>query len=129
MNYIILDSEFKLVIQEFKTQKKYKTIEHILPERLKKELEESLKAEPRSWLFIKRRESLSSPEQEMSPGEYSNWANRILTRVFGKRTTLTALRHSFASSLDFNSSLKELAGVAKSMGHSVGMSRGYVWRS
>jgi len=129
MNYIILGSEFKLVIQEFKTQKKYKTIEHILPERLKKELEESLKAEPRSWLFIKRRESLSSPEQEMSPGEYSNWANRILTRVFGKRTTLTALRHSFASTLDYNGSLRSLNSIARSMGHSVAMSRGYVWRS
>jgi len=67
----------------------------------------------------------------MSGTEFSNWANRILTRVFEKRTTLTALRHSYTSSglIDFNGSLKGLTLHTRLMGHSVSMSMGYVWRS
>jgi integrase len=95
---------------------------------LKKELEDSLKVEPRSWLFMKRETKKAAPEP-MSGTEFSNWANRILTRVFGKRTTLTALRHSFVSSeQDYSGSLRSISKVARSMGHSVGMSLGYVWR-
>jgi hypothetical protein len=129
-NYIILGSEYNLVIQEFKTAKTYKTIEHVLPPLLKKELEDSLKVEPRSWLFVKRPTKKSSGEP-MSGTEFSNWANRILTRVFEKRTTLTALRHSYTSSgqINYNGSLKEVNKVAKLMGHSVSMSMGYVWRA
>ena len=129
-NYIILGSDYNLVIQEFKTAKTYKTIEHVLPPLLKKELEDSLKADPRSWLFVKRSTKKSSGEP-MSGTEFSNWANRILTRVFEKRTTLTALRHSYTSSglIDFNGSLRGLTKSARLMGHSVSMSMGYVWRS
>jgi hypothetical protein len=129
-NYIILGSDYNLVLQEFKTAKTYKTIEHVLPPLLKKELEDSLKAEPRSWLFVKRETKKSSGES-MTGTEFSNWANRILTRVFEKRTTLTALRHSYTSSgaIDYNGPLKEITAKAKSMGHSVSMSMGYVWKS
>jgi len=129
-NYIVLGSEYNLVIQEFKTAKTYKTIEHVLPPLLKKELEDSLKAEPRSWLFVKR-ETKKGKGEPMSGTEFSNWANRILTRIFNKRTTLTALRHSYASSgsIDYNGSLKTLTNEARLMGHSVSMSLGYVWRS
>jgi integrase len=127
-NYIILGSDYKLVIQNFKTQKRYGTIEHILPEALKKELEESLKVEPRKWLFIKRRESKSAKEEPMTPNEYSGWANRILSRVFGKRTNITAFRHAFTSTIDYNGGLREISRVAHSMGHSVEMSHRYVWR-
>jgi len=127
-NYIILGTEYRLVIQEFKTAKTYKTIEHILPPLLKKELEDSLKLEPRSWLFMKRETKKTAPEP-MSGTEFSNWANRILTRIFGKRTTLTALRHSYVSSeIDYNKPLKCLSKEARLMGHSVGMSLGYVWK-
>jgi len=127
-NYIILGLDYQLVLQEFKTAKTYKTIEHILPPPLKKELEDSLKAEPRQWLFMKR-ETKKVKGEPMSGTEFSNWANRILTRVFSKRTTLTALRHSFVSSkIDYNGSLRGIRSVALSMGHSVGMSLGYVWR-
>jgi hypothetical protein len=128
-NYIILGSEYNLVLQEFKTAKTYKTIEHVLPPLLKKELEDSLKAEPRSWLFVKRETKKSSGES-MTGTEFSNWANRILTKIFEKRTTLTALRHSYVSSgsIDYNGSLKGITEKAKSMGHSVSMSMGYVWR-
>jgi hypothetical protein len=129
-NYIILGSDYNLVLQEFKTAKTYKTIEHMLPPLLKKELEDSLKTEPRSWLFVKRQTKKSSGEP-MTGTEFSNWANRILTRVFEKRTTLTALRHSYASSglIDFNGSLKTVTEHTRKMGHSVSMSMGYVWRA
>jgi hypothetical protein len=128
-NYILLDTDYKLVIQSFKTGKTYGPIEHVLPEALKNELEASLKADPRKWLFIKRRINSKTPEECMSPSEYSSWANRILTRVFGKRTNITSFRHAFASSIDFNRPYKELKGVTNQMGHSVEMSMRYVWGS
>jgi hypothetical protein len=127
-NYILLGTEYKLVIQSFKTGKTYGTIEHILPEPLKNELEASLKTDPRKWLFIKRRVNSKAPEECMSPSEYSSWANRILTRVFGKRTNITAFRHAYASSIDFNKPYRELKAETSKMGHSVEMSMKYAWR-
>jgi len=127
-NYILLGTDYKLVIQSFKTGKTYGSIEHVLPEPLKNDLEASLKADPRKWLFIKRRTNSKAPEECMSPSEYSSWANRILTRVFEKRTNITALRHSYASTIDFNKPYRELKEEASKMGHSVEMSMKYAWR-
>jgi integrase len=124
-NYIILDKEYKLVIQNFKTSKTYKKIEHVLPEQLKELLKESLRLEPRPFLFIKRRMSNKDPISPMSPSEYSSWANRILTRIFNKPTNLTALRHSYVHTIDYNKPLSELKKITDAMGHSVSMSMGY----
>jgi len=127
-NYIILGAEYKLVIQNFKTSKTYKTIEHVLPEPLKELLNESLRIEPRPFLFIKRRLSDKDPIQPMTPNEFSSWANRALSRTFNRPTNLTALRHSFVETIDYNRPIQELRKITDAMGHSISMSMGYKLR-
>jgi integrase len=101
------------VLQEFKTAKTYKTIEHRLPEPLKKILEKSLKESPRSYLF-----TLESGAP-MTPSYFSAWAGRQLTGLVGKKTNLTAIRHAFVENMDYNGPLKDLKSITDSMGHSI----------
>jgi len=112
-NYIVLGTDYKIVLQEFKTAKTYKTIEHILPEPLKKILDKSLKETPRSYLF-----TLQSGEP-MSANWFSGWAGKELTKLIGKKTNLTAIRHAFVHNLDYNGPLRDLKSITDSMGHSV----------
>ena len=64
----------------------------------------------------------------MSRNEYSGWANRILSRLFNKRTTLTALRHSVSTANWTGVDISSLKERSESMGHSVSMSMAYVWK-
>lgn len=112
-NYIVLGTDYKVVLQEFKTAKTYKTIEHVLPEPLKKILEKSLKETPRNYLF-----TLQSGGP-MSPNTFSAWAGRELTRLIGKKTNLTAIRHAFVENMDYNGPLRDLKSITDSMGHSI----------
>jgi integrase len=112
-NYIVLGTDYKVVLQEFKTAKTYKTIEHRLPEPLKKILDKSLKEQPRKYLF-----TLESGEP-MTPNYFSAWAGRQLTKLIGKKTNLTAIRHAFVHNLDYNGPLRDLKSITDSMGHSV----------
>jgi hypothetical protein len=128
-NYIILGDTYKLVIQTFKTGKTYKTIEHILPIPLQDLMKESLKIEPRNYLFIKRRLTKKDPCIPMTPAEYTSWANRILSRIFNKNTNLTALRHAFVSTINYNQPLSTLKKITNAMGHSVEMSMKYIQRN
>jgi hypothetical protein len=113
-NYILMGSEYKLVLQEFKTAKTYTTIEHVLPERLKKLLEKSLAAEPRDYLFV-------SPltREPQTAARFAEWAGTNLSKLIGKKTSLTALRHAFVHTLDYNMPFKELKAITEGMGHSI----------
>ena len=112
-NYIVLGTDYKIVLQEFKTAKTYKTIEHRLPEPLKKILDKSLKEQPRKYLF-----TLQSGEP-MSANWFSAWAGKQLTKLIGKKTNLTAIRHAFVHNVDYNGPLRDLKSIASGMGHSV----------
>jgi len=118
-NYIILGTDYKVVLQEFKTAKTYKIIQHTLPEPLKKILDKSLKENPRKYLF-----TLESGEP-MTPSYFSAWAGRQLTGLVGKKTNLTAIRHAFVHNLDYNGPLSNLKAIANGMGHSVEKSMMY----
>jgi hypothetical protein len=112
-NYILMGKEYQLVLQEFKTAKTYTTIEHILPEPLKKLLDKSLKKQPRNVLFT------TKSKEPMTAGWFSQWSARILSKLIGKTTSLTALRHAFVHTLDYNMPYKELKAITDGMGHSV----------
>lgn len=120
-NYIVLGTEYKLVIQEFKTKSTYTTIEHILPPRLKELLKESLKEQPREFLFTK------GDGSGMSKPYYSTWTGRHLSKIFGHRTTVLALRHAYTATIDYNAPIKELMKVTSAMGHSIQKSMQYRW--
>jgi hypothetical protein len=112
-NYILLGKEYKLVLQEFKTANTYNRIEHILPEPLKKVLDKSLLEKPRKVLFT------TTSSEPMTAAWFAEWAARTLTRLIGKKTSLTALRHAYTHTIDYNQPYKKLKAITDGMGHSI----------
>jgi hypothetical protein len=118
-NYILMN-EKKLVLQEFKTQKKHDKLEIDIPNELITELENSLKKRPREWLFTDKE---GNPYKSNS---FTKWANRTFQRLFKKPLTITLIRHSYISSLDQNKlTTKEKEEIAHAMGHTKGMQELY----
>ncbi len=125
-NYIVLAGRgggCRLVINEFKTRKHYDPIVHELPPSLCDELAASLRDRPRGYLFVS--EQGAAP---FSRSAFSTWANRRLHRLFGRRVTLTMLRHLYVMALDFNRlSSRQLLEIGNSMGHRMEMQKQYQW--
>lgn len=121
-NYIIL-SEKKLVLQNFKTARKYEKIETIMPKALMDELTESLRLEPRKYLFTTEKKKLA-----FSREAFSQWANRQLSDVFHKQMNLTVLRHIYITSkINAKTPPMEMRKIAQQMGHSRALQRVYEW--
>lgn len=117
-NYLFLPHRgaAHLTITEFKTSKKYHQITEELPPALVTEIRASLKRRPREHLFVSQRERLPYKTESA----FSGWANGMLKRTFGKPLTLTIMRHSYISHLDFNNLTPlERIEIAKKMGHSI----------
>lgn len=105
----------KIVIRNYKTSGRYgvKTIQ--LGEELKQLATRVTGG--REWLFGYR-----------SDDAYNKWANRVLKSLFGERMTLSGLRHSYVSSIDFSHmTVEEREKIAEDMGHSVSMQLRYDW--
>jgi len=113
-NYIVMDKTYRLVLQEFKTAKTYTTIEHNLPEPLKKILDKSLSSNPRSYLFV-----LPGTGEPRTAANFAQWAGKHLSGLLGKKTNLTAFRHAYVQTIDYNSSYNDLKTITNAMGHSV----------
>jgi hypothetical protein len=123
-NYILMDKDYKLVLQEFKTAKTYNKIEHVLPEPLRKLLDKSLIEQPRTCLFVS-----PSTGEPQTPERFAAWANMWLTKLIGKKTNLTALRHAYVHTIDYNQPYKQLKSITNGMGHSVERSMLYKLKS
>jgi len=126
-NYIQLTTEpntSTLVIRDFKTASKYKTITHTLPPPLYATLLQSLQTQPRKYLF-------TMPTDNRRPYDrngFSKWANKVLQHLFNPSLTLTSLRHLFISTLDLNKlKASELQKIAHDMGHGLSMQKEYQW--
>jgi integrase len=115
-NYIVLRTRGSsyLVMNLYKTNKFYHTVEEDLPRELTDDLQTSLRRHPRDFLFV------SSEEKPMSNNTYSKWVSHIFSDLFGKSTGVSLLRHTFISEkLDVsNMTLGEREDVARKMGHS-----------
>lgn len=114
-NYIILQGKGAsvMVLNEFKTKKK-DTYVKVLPDELVDEITESLKNNPRDWLFTDRS---GGP---YTSGSFTKWTNRTLKSLFKKALTISLIRHSFINNLDFNTlSVKDKEEIAKDMTHTV----------
>jgi len=127
-NYIVRDpvtNTAKLIVTDFKTKQKYEKIENTLSSELKEELEESLRLQPRKYLFT----TPETPQQPFASRKlFSNWACRTLTRVLKQPMTLTALRHIYITSkIQSKTSPRELKEIAMKMGHSRDIQRIYEW--
>ena len=118
-NYLLLPAKGRcqLVLQTFKTSKRYGTITHVLPKEICQEVRASLRMHPREHVF-----------GPFTRSGFSAWANRALKKQLGKAVTITMLRHLYVSQLDFNHlTLRELEEVSKQMGHKASMQAQYKW--
>lgn len=123
-NYIVLPEtgNATLVLNEYKTAKKYKTYSRILPDKLTAIIRESLRQHPRRWLFVK-----DDGEPFAVRATYRNFSNNTLQRIFGRRFSVGLMRHSYISEgIDYaSSSPGDLFEAAKHMHHSLEMQQLY----
>lgn len=113
-NYITLFDTPQLVLNEYKTVRKKDIFKKELPKELIEEIKESLKQEPREWLFMDR------GNKPYLVNSYNRWANRTLKKLFEKALTISLIRHSYINSLDFNKlTVLEKENIAKDMAHTV----------
>ena len=123
-NYIVISrrsNQSTLVLQTYKTSKRYGRFERDIPDQLVSIIRSSLERRPRRWLFV---DDYGEPYKNRN--SYTRFANRVFERIFNKRFTISLLRHSFVSNLNFNEATPtELFKHSKNMMHSIGMQQMY----
>ena len=127
-NYLVLprgaggSGEVTLVLRTYKTAKRYGEFKRLIPSPLVKIIRASVEEHPREYLFV---DSRGKPF--LKRNSFIKWSNRCLETAFdGRRVTVNTLRHSYISSLDFNTRTPgELMRTSKMMGHSIGMQQMY----
>jgi len=121
-NFIVLSDNPVIVLQRFKTDRKYKVITIAIPPCLLAEIQNSLKLIPRDHLSCR-----FAHEPYNSEGAFNTWANRVLkAKCCNSHISLTTLRHVFITRRDLKLEQDE---VAKLMGHSIDQLRKYLWHS
>lgn len=122
-NYLVMQSNGTghLVLNSYKTSKKYGRFEREIPDALMNVVRASLSSQPRAYLFVDEHD-----KPYIKKNSYIRYANRIFAKIFGKNFTIRLLRHAFVSNLNFNASTPAtLIGHSKMMLHSVGMQQMY----
>lgn len=111
----------KLILNKYKTAKKYGTYSRTLPPELLRIIKTNLIAHPRAYLFVDDR---GRPYHKVN--SFTKMSNRTLRRIFGKNFTVSLMRHSHISSIDFNGSTPgELFQKSRNMAHSISMQQLY----
>jgi hypothetical protein len=128
-NYIVLPrsitSPSTLVMQEYKTAKRYNVVEEVLPDVLVNEIRESLRLNPRVHLFVAPKTGKPYTNETV----FNAWANATLKAVFGKPLTLTLIRHAYITNMSFDTMTPmERQDLARKMGHGVAMQDMYKFR-
>ena len=130
-NYVILaKNKGEIVLNDYKTSKKYGQIRIDLPEELLRQIHLSLEKEPRSYLFQSERFKKPYIELKDPSGSFNSWANKTLKKLFNEDFTLTMLRHIYITRRDLK--LEEMSGternkIAKIMGHRTEQQQRYLW--
>lgn len=125
-NYIHISGRGKggtgdLVLNEYKTARHNGEYRRTIPVELVNEIHASLEKRPRDYLFVKA----DGKPYDLS-NSYVRWANNTLQRLFECPLTLSLIRHSYISSLDFNKlSIAEKEEIAGDMAHTVQMQDKY----
>ena len=110
-----------LVLNSYKTCKKYGCYSRYLPDSLVNVIIQNLESNPRRHLVVS-----TSGGPYLKRNSYTRYVNNVLSDIFGKNITVSLLRHSYISNLDFNAlSPKELERISKNMQHSIGMQQMY----
>jgi hypothetical protein len=96
-NYIVLDKSPLICYRSYKTVKHYGEVRVSLPAPLVKEINWSLKKQPRNWLFTQTKVNPGEPYCRSS-NAYTRWANWTLQRACANSwITWTLLRHIYTS--------------------------------
>lgn len=123
-NYLVINPECtrgKLVLNTYKTAKSYGRYERDLPPALLAVLKASLLAQPRAYVFVD-----DSGQPYRIKNSFTKFSNRTLQRIFGRNFTVSLMRHSHISSIDFNASTPgELIEKSRNMAHSLHMQQLY----
>ena len=127
-NFVCLPSDKSkpavLVLREFKTAGSQGVWRRTLPGSLTQEIWQSLHAEPRKWLFT------TKAGQPYTAKHFSRWCCTVLQKLFGRRLTLTLLRHSFLNAMDWNRlTISDREQLAAAMCHSTETQQTYRWVS
>lgn len=126
-NYIVLNKKPYIVLNKYKTAKRYKTIIIEIPPELKKEIELSLDKIPRTYLFVSKK----TKEPYKLENTYNRWANYTLKKITKKPNfSLTMLRHIFLSRKDLkiaDMTAAEKDKIANKMGHGIYQQELYRW--
>jgi hypothetical protein len=107
-----------ITVREYKTRKAYGAWSKELPSELVRCIKASLRATPRSRLFVRPSDGGRFETAE----QFGAYHNRRLKEWFGnKKVTNNSLRHAYATmlKLDGNISMAEHEEAAKDMGHSL----------
>lgn len=117
-NYIVLPRTARpapeLVMQAYKTAKRYKVVRQDLPVALVDDIRASLAVQPRDFLFVSTRYH----KPYTSEATFGKWANATLLRIFGRPLTLTLIRHAFVTNMSFDDmSAQEREDIGRQMGH------------
>lgn len=111
----------RITLNTYKTAKKYGTYQRSLPLDLLAVIKASLVATPRAYLFV---DDSGAPYKKTN--SFTQFSNRTLRRIFGKNFTVSLMRHSHISNIDFNASTPgELFQTSKNMAHSISMQQLY----
>jgi hypothetical protein len=122
-NYMVFGkNKTTLYLNNYKTAKKYNTLIRPIPDKLRQVILHSLKQSPRKYLFV---DTFGNPYKNRN--SYTKFCNKILYSIFQpKKVTVSTLRHSFISSIDYNRALPgQLFKVARYMAHSVAQQQLY----
>ena len=92
INYIVINTNRPtfLVFNKYKTSKTYKRIDQELPPSTTKDIKDSLRRYDRKYLFINR---YNKPY--ITNDGFSKYVVRVFTRLFGRNTGVTMLRHFY----------------------------------
>ena len=127
-NYLIMNKSPFIVLRNFKTSKTYKVIKIDLPTELVKQIDLSLKKNPRNLLFVSSRNN-----KEYKSNTFNRWVNRTFKTLTGKNNiSINTLRHIYITRRDLK--LEEKSGlerrkIARQMGHSVSTQQNYLWHT
>lgn len=126
-NYMIIrgDNNPIIVLQKYKTSKKYGKLVINLNDKLSKEIRDSLVKDLRTYLF-----TTTKGYKYKTSSEFGIWANGVLKELFGPGFNLTMFRYIYISRRDLcleKKSIAEQEMIAKIMGHSINMQHQYMW--
>lgn len=117
---LLLVSEWKFILREYKTASKYGQMELDIQKPLREVLREWLDLNPSGWLLMNR------SGQPLAEKELGNLIREVMLKATGKAIGCNILRHSYIShQRKGEKTLLEQQKMAAAMGHSVGMSQIY----